>query len=100
VKAILEAHETWGGNAAQAAQALGVAPSTVVRHWKKAGIEAGGRAPALSKADKRRIERAHRTFAGNASRAARSLGVAPSTVRKYWKRAGLETRSPGRPQRS
>ncbi|MHC5039146.1 MAG: hypothetical protein ACYTHM_17700 [Planctomycetota bacterium] len=100
IERILASHETFSGNAARAGKALNVAPSTMIRYWRMAGKSPRGRPGALTADRKEEILEAHDAFAGNAMKAAHALGLSPSTVRKYWKRAGLCPRPPGRPPRA
>jgi DNA invertase Pin-like site-specific DNA recombinase len=97
VSGILALHGSRAGNASEAAKACGASLNTVLRYWREAGLAPAGAPAPLTAAETERVRAAHATFGGNATAAARALGVSPSTVRKIWKRAGIHARRPGRP---
>jgi DNA invertase Pin-like site-specific DNA recombinase len=100
VASILESYRRHRGDARTAGEAHGVSASTVYRYWKRAGLTRSRPAAPLDEKALADLRAAHGTHGGNAASAARALGLSPSTVRKYWKKAGLAPRKPGRPPRA
>ncbi|MHC4599406.1 MAG: hypothetical protein ACYS47_10410 [Planctomycetota bacterium] len=98
VEGIVRSHGEHGGNATKTAKTFHVAPSTVIKYWREAGLAPRGRPPPVTSSLTTRIREAHARFAGNATLASKALGASASTVRKYWKKAGLKPRRPGRPR--
>jgi DNA invertase Pin-like site-specific DNA recombinase len=98
IRRVLEGHRKYRGSAEETARHAGVSPSTVYRYWKKAGLLPPAAASRLPRDAVEKIRAAFRPHGGNATQAARALGLSPSTVRKYWKRQGLQPRHPGRPR--
>jgi len=97
---IISAHSRFRGNATKAAESLGYAANTILKQWKKAGLETINWTGALREEEVSRIIFSHSEFDRNATRAARNLGYGINTILRYWKKAGLDTLPPnmGRPK--
>ncbi|MBI4010193.1 MAG: DEAD/DEAH box helicase family protein [Candidatus Aenigmarchaeota archaeon] len=90
------AYYTYGGNANEAAKNLGCYASTVLGYWRRAGFEIGPSAMGKNKKNQQQMEdivAAYYTYGGNSSQAAKHLGYAIGTILKYWREAGLVTRT-------
>ena len=95
---IVIAYDTYGGNSSKTAENLHYTSSTILKHWRRAGLEIGPSIAGQNKLNQQQIDEivaAHSTFDGNASQAANDMPYNNNTIIKYWKEAGLETGSRG-----
>jgi len=92
----VKSHKTYDGRATKAASALHHDIDTILKYWKNAHLpirEQGDSSLSDEKVDG--VVAAHRTYGGNAKKAARHLPYSPSTIRKYWREAGLRVAQRG-----
>jgi len=88
---IINAYETYDGNATLAEKKIGVSKQTILKYWKDKDfkIRDGSNLP---ESDVEKIVNAYETFKGNASKAAKSLGHAVTSVLRCWDGSGLRSR--------
>ncbi len=94
---IVNAYDISGGNAAEAGRQLHYSAGTILRYWKRAGLEAKG--IAMTKDEIQKTIEAYRTYNGNAAAAARTLGYSQATIINRWNAAGLEAKGKGSPEK-
>lgn len=88
VDEIIEAHEIYGGNAAEATRHLPYDKKTIHRYWRSNGLKPLGNS--LSEDDLDTILAAHKTYGGNGLEASRNLPYHYLTILRKWKEAGLK----------
>ncbi|MBD3303749.1 hypothetical protein GF343_01265 [Candidatus Woesearchaeota archaeon] len=87
-KGMVEAYDTFQGNALVASEGLGIPRTTIRRYWKKAGLKPSGQLPPKKKA---MLVPAHQLYGGNAAEAAKQIGCNIQAVLIAWEKAGLES---------
>ena len=85
----MAAHKKYRGNASKASSNLGYTVGTVTQYWNDAGLKAEGKANKVHERKVKSIIAAHRRFKGNAREAARHLPFSDTTIKNYWRSAGL-----------
>lgn len=104
-EAIIAAHSTYRGNAAETARILGYSVSIITKNWNAVGLQADGRKIGVTRGmkfgpSKRRLPQStidqivdsYEAFNGNSSEAARHLPYSQTTILRYWNSTGLSAR--------
>ena len=93
INLIISAHTLLDGNANNTAKKVGCSHSTVLRYWRREGLDInpnGGDWNRLSETEQSRIVSTYSEFRGRAGAVARHLGYSERTVIKYWREAGFK----------
>jgi transcriptional regulator with GAF, ATPase, and Fis domain len=96
INKIIIAHQTYNGNATEAARHLPHSSSTIIEHWRKKGLKIRKRGRKKSDLQQKEIIDSYDPYNGNAAEAARHLPHSPPTFRKYWREKGLKIRKRGK----
>ena len=99
IEKIIKAYQIYHKNATEAARHLYHSPSAIIRHWRNAGLKIQKMGSRLPENEIKEIVKAYQTYDRNAEEAARHLSRKGDTIIKYWRKAGLKIRKPGRPNK-
>lgn len=96
VDEIIAAYPIYGGNATEAARHTEYSKQSYINNWRAEGLEIKEPVACPFPQEKNEeILKTYKTHDKNAKKAGPYLGVAPNTVIKHWKAAGLKIRKQG-----
>ena len=97
INEIIDAHETYGGNALETSRQIPYSFSAILKYWREAGLEIAGIGwtpgkPRLTQQQIDDIIQAHETYQGDLHEASKHLPNLKKTIKNYWEKSGLEVK--------